>query len=68
MSTTEVIREGDLYTTRMGHREAARCSGLLVRFGAEVMIVPDTRLAGALNQLGGWRVKERHPQKDQDHA
>ena len=57
-TSTEVIRKGDLYTNRMGHRQAADCDGLLCRFGCEVLLVPDARLAGVLVQLG-YRVKRR---------
>ena len=56
----EVILKGDLYTDRIGQRVPADCDGLLVRFGPEVRLIPDVRLAGALNQIGGWRVKKRH--------
>lgn len=57
-TSTEVIRQGDLYTNRLGHRQVADCDGLLCRFGCEVLIVPEARLAGALGQLG-YRVKRR---------
>lgn len=57
-TSTEVIHKGDLYTNRMGHRQAAECDGLLCRFGCEVLLVPDARLVGVLGQLG-YRVKRR---------
>lgn len=55
---SEVVRKGDTYTNRMGQLQEADCDGLLCRFGAEVMIVPEARLVGVLGQLG-YRVKRR---------
>lgn len=65
MSTADkVIRRGELFSNRMGHSESAECDGLLVRFGAEVRLIPVDRLAGALNELGTHRVKERRKDSD----
>ena len=58
-----MIREGDLYTNRLGQRTAADCDGMLVRFGAEVMIVPEMRLVTILGQLG-YKCRDRRTRGD----
>jgi hypothetical protein len=60
--SAEAIRAGDRYTTKLGFPMVASCDGALVRHPqtGDVFLVPDVRLVAILNQLGRYRVKERH--------